>query len=176
MNCNEEIKKNIYQSYSNENIILCDQCYISKCSLIEYPQIFISYDCSISPVKNIKNINIDKYVYLNIIKADKPYLEFDLYANYKKEYIIKELYNNKELRELYDKYWKLIDYNMLIEMRKLKEFYDTNKFDYLINNNEEKEKTKEYNFGFFIYKSKSLKLEFFMFVLSLNSINFSTIS
>ena len=143
MNCNEEIKKNIYQSYSNENIILCDQCYISKCSLIEYPQIFISYDCSISPVKNIKNINIDKYVYLNIIKADKPYLEFDLYANYKKEYIIKELYNNKELRELYDKYWKLIDYNMLIEMRKLKEFYDTNKFDYLINNNEEKEEKKE---------------------------------
>ena len=103
INCNNEINKNtnIYQSYSNDELILCEKCYMSKCCLIEYPQVFLSYDINIKP--QIKNkIDFDKILYPNIIKTEKPYLELDLVANYKKEYIIKELYQNKELRNLYD--------------------------------------------------------------------------
>ena len=139
INCNNEISKNtnIYQSYSNDKLILCEKCYMSKCSLIEYPQVFLSYDMNIKP--QIKNkIEFDKLLYPNIIKTEKPYLELDLVANYKKEYIIKELYQNKELRNLYDNIWKNINENILVEMRKLKEFYDDNKFDYLFKEKEEK--------------------------------------
>ena len=142
-NCNNEIIKNtnIYQSYSNEKLILCEKCYMSKCCLIEYPQVFLSHDINIKP--QIKNkIELDKIIYPNIIKTEKPYLEFDLVANYKKEYIIKELYQNKELRKLYDDIWKMINENILVEMRKLKEFYDDNKFDYLFETKKEKKEEK----------------------------------
>ena len=141
INCNNEINKktNIYQSYSNDKLILCEKCYMSKCCLIEYPQVFLSYDINIKP--QIKNkMELDKLIYPNIIKTEKPYLELDLVANYKKEYIIKELYHNKELRNLYDNIWKNINENILVEMRKLKEFYDGNKFDYLF---EEKKDIKD---------------------------------
>ena len=143
-NCNNEIIKNtnVYQSYSNDKLILCEKCYMSKCCLIEYPQIFLSHDISIKPL--IKNkIDIDKIIYPNIVKTEKPYLEFDLVANYKKEYIIRELYQNKELRKLYDNMWKMINENILVEMRKLKEFYDDNKFDYLFEEKKEKNDAQE---------------------------------
>jgi len=86
---------------------------------------------------------LDKLIYPNIIKTEKPYLELDLVANYKKEYIIKELYHNKELRNLYDNIWKNINENILVEMRKLKEFYDGNKFDYLFEEKKEIKDNKE---------------------------------
>jgi hypothetical protein len=138
--CNEEIKSNVYQSYSNEKLILCEKCYMSKCNLIEYPQLFMSYNVGIIPVKGKKKINVDSILYPNIVKTDKPYLEFDVVANYKKDYIIKELYKNKELKTLYNNSWKLINKNILKEMCKLKEFYENNKFNYLI---EEKDKKKD---------------------------------
>ena len=138
-NCNETIKDFVYQNYSNSDLILCGKCFNSKCSLIEYPQLFISFNNKISP-KIVKKYDLDKIIYPNIIKADNPYLELDLVANYKKEYIIKELYKNKELRNLFDHSWKLINEDILVEMRKLKEYYDENKFDYLF---EEKKETKE---------------------------------
>ena len=139
VNCNKEIESNVYQSYSNNDILLCEKCFGSKCSLIQFPQLFISYDNKIKP-KIEKKFDFDKIIYPNIIKAEKPYLEIDLKANYKKEYIIKELYKNKELRNLYDNIWKLVNTNILVEMRKLKEFYDENKFEYLF---QEKEETKD---------------------------------
>ena len=138
-NCNETIKDFVYQNYSNSDLILCGKCFNSKCSLIEYPQLFISFNNKISP-KIVKKYDLDKIIYPNIIKADNPYLELDLVANYKKEYIIKELYKNKELRNLFDNSWKLINEDILVEMRKLKEYYDENKFDYLF---EEKKEIKE---------------------------------
>ena len=64
--------------------------------------------------------------------------------NYKKEYIINELYKNKELNDLYNNSWKLINKNILKEMRKFKEFYEKDKFDYIIEKKDEKkEKEKE---------------------------------
>jgi hypothetical protein len=139
INCKEDIKDFVYQNYSNNEITLCANCFNSKCALIEYPQLFISFNNKISP-KIVQKYDLDRIIYPNIIKTEKPYLELDLVANYKKEYIIKELYKNKELRNLYDNYWKLINEDILVEMRKLKEFYDENKFDYLF---EEKKEIKE---------------------------------
>ena len=142
INCNKEIEKNIYQSYSNVDILLCEKCYMSKCSLIKYPQLFISCDKGIKP-KIEKKFEIDKIIYPNIIKTEKPYLELDLIANYKKEYIIKELYQNKELRKIFDNCWKMINENILVEMRKLKDFYEERKFDYLFIDKKEDKKEQE---------------------------------
>ena len=142
-NCNEVIENKVYQSYSNNDILLCGKCFNSKCPLIEYPQLFITYDSQVKP-KIDNKVDLDKIIYPNIIKTEKPYLELDLVANYKKDYIIKELYNNKELRNLYDNTWKMINKDILVEMRRLKEFYDENKFDYLFEEKkEEKEEEKE---------------------------------
>ena len=112
---------------------------MSKCSLIKYPQLFISCDKGIKP-KIEKKFEIDKIIYPNIIKTEKPYLELDLIANYKKEYIIKELYQNKELRKIFDNCWKMINENILVEMRKLKDFYEERKFDYLFIDKKEDKK------------------------------------
>ena len=43
-NCNEAIKDFVFQNYSNSDLILCGKCFNSKCSLIEYPQLFISFN------------------------------------------------------------------------------------------------------------------------------------
>jgi len=138
--CNTDIETIIYQSYSNENLILCEKCYLSKCPLIEYPQLFMSYNCSIIPQKPKNKINFDSIIYPNIVKTESPYLELDVIANYKKEYFIKELFKNKELKDLYNSTWKLINKNILIEMRKLKEFYEDDKFNYVIETKDEEKK------------------------------------
>ena len=143
--CKTDILNNVYQSYSNENIILCEKCYMSKCVLIEYPQLFMTYSFGITPKKGNKKINVDSILYPNIAKTDKPYLEFDVVANYKKEYIIKELYKNKELFKLYSNTWKLINNNILKEMCKLKEFYEYDKFKYIIEEKDENEKEEKKN-------------------------------
>ena len=143
--CNKEIINDLYQSYSNENLILCNKCFMSKCSLIEYPQLFLSYNKNIKPKISKRYDELNKILYPNIIKTEKPFLEFDLVANYKKEYIIKELYQNKELRKIFDNSWKMINENILVEMRKLKEFYEDNKFEYLFETKKEKKEEKEEN-------------------------------
>ena len=136
--CNTEIESIIYQSYSNENLILCEKCYLSRCPLIEYPQLFMAYNCSITPQKAKNKINVDSIIYPNIVKTESPYLELDVIANYKKEYFIKELFKNKEVNDLYNSTWKLINKNILKEMRKLKEFYEDDKFNYIIETKEDK--------------------------------------
>ena len=138
VHCNKKIVKDVYQSYSNEKLILCEKCYISKCALIEYPQLFICYDVAYIPIKGNIKFNVDSILYPNIVKSDKPYLEFDVVANYKKEYIIRELYKNKELNALYNNTWKLINKNILKEMCKLKEFYENNQFNFIIEKKDEK--------------------------------------
>lgn len=138
--CSTDIESFIYQSYSNENLILCEKCYLSRCPLIEYPQLFMNYNCSITPQKDKNKINADSIIYPNIVKTESPYLELDVIANYKKEYIIKELLKNKDLNDLYNSTWKLINKNILKEMRKLKEFYEDDKFNYIIETKEEEKK------------------------------------
>jgi hypothetical protein len=112
---------------------------MSKCSLIEYPQLFITYNSKITPIKINNKINIDSIIYPNIVKTDKPYLEFDVVANYKKEYIIKELYNNANVKNLYNNTWKLINKNIIKEMKELKELYDKDKFAFKKEENGEEE-------------------------------------
>ena len=141
--CNIEIQSLIYQSYSNENLILCEKCYLSRCPLIEYPQLFMTYNCYITPQKAKNKINVDTIIYPNIVKTESPYLEFDVIANYKKEYFIKELFKNKEVNDLYNSTWKLINKNILKEMRKLKEFYEDDKFNYIIETKEENKKEED---------------------------------
>ena len=136
--CSKTIIINTYQSYSNEKLMLCENCYMSKCPLIEYPQLFISYNSDIKPIIN-KKTNFDSILYPNIFKTEKPYLEFDVVANYKKEYIIKELYNNKQIEDLYKSTFKLINKNILKEMIKLKEFYEENKFNFIFEKKDEEE-------------------------------------
>ena len=135
--CNNEINTNVYQSYSNEKLILCEKCYLSKCPLIEYPQLFMTYNNKIIPKKGNKKINIDSILYPNIIKAEKPYLELDVVPNYTKEYIISELSKKKEINDLYNNTWKLINRNILNEMCKFKEFYEEDKFNYVIEKTDE---------------------------------------
>ena len=137
LHCNKKIIVNVYQSFSNDKLILCENCYMSKCPLIEYPQLFINYNNDIIPKKKEKKINFDSILYPNIIKSDKPYLEFDVIPNYKKEYIIKELYKNKQINDLYNNTFKLINKNILKEMRKFKEFYEASKFNYIIEQKDE---------------------------------------
>ena len=146
--CNKKIIINVYQSYSNEKLILCENCYMSKCPLIEYPQLFINYNADIIPKKFNKIYNIDSILYPNVVKSDKPYLELDVIPNYKKEYIIEELYKNKQINDLYNNTFKMINKNILKEMLKFKEFYEQDKFNFIIekkddNKVEEKEKEKE---------------------------------
>ena len=144
--CSKEINTNVYQSYSNEKLILCENCYLSKCPLIEYPQLFMTYNSKIIPKNSIKKINIDSILYPNIVKADQPYLELDVVPNYTKEYIISEIAKNKEIKDLYNNTWKLINRNILNEMRKFKEFYEGDKFNFLIEKKDENEiKSKETN-------------------------------
>ena len=143
LHCNKKIIVNVYQSFSNDKLILCENCYMSKCPLIEYPQLFINYNNDIIPKKKEKKINFDSILYPNIIKSDKPYLEFDVIPNYKKEYIIKELYKNKQINDLYNNTFKLINKNILKEMRKFKEFYEASKFNYIIEQKDEEENKKE---------------------------------
>ena len=140
--CNNKIISSVYQSYSNEKLILCENCYMSKCSLIEYPQLFICYNNSIKPQKYNKT-NIESILYPNICKSEKAYLEFDVVANYKKEYIISELYKNKQIEDLYNNTFKSINTNILKEMLKLKEFYEQDKFNFIIEKKNEEENKKE---------------------------------
>ena len=140
--CNKKITINIYQSYSNEKLILCEKCYMSKCPLIEYPQLFTLYNIGIKPKRNNKN-NFDSILYPNICKSEKPYLEFDVVANYKKEYIINELYKNKQIQDLYENTFKLINSKILKEMLKLKEFYEQDKFIFIKEEKNEEENNKE---------------------------------
>ena len=141
--CNKDILDNIYQSYSNEKIILCEKCYMTKCPLIEYPQLFITYNSTITPKNGNNKSNVDSILYPNIVKNEKPYIELEVHANYKKEYIKKKLFKNKELNILYNSIWKLINKDILKEMRKLKEFYEYDKFNYIIEKKDEEKREEE---------------------------------
>ena len=144
--CKKEINdSNIYQSYNNEKLILCKQCYNSKCPLIEYPQLFISYNYEISPKKINKNINIDSVIYPYIEKTENPYLELEVIPNYKKKYIIQELYKNEEIFELYNSTWKKINKDQLKDMRNIKEDFENDKIDLPLNEEELKIKQKVIN-------------------------------
>ena len=138
ISCGITLDTSLYISSDNENIFLCHYCFSSKCSSIEYPQVFY-YLHNISPnlqyIVSRKSKNFSSKLYPSINRSDKPFLTLEMRIHLTKVDEFKSLLANKKMDQMFYSFWKSMSNVMLTELNKLKDQLEQEQLDKEDNSN-----------------------------------------